>query len=101
MYSEQVPLGGPPSFSGRLVKYTYKLAVGAQKPGCAAQITRIPFHVMTIPGEERADLLLEHLHLYLCPPLPLLSPLSFPPSFLAYLLPVLRNPLQKEYRSFS
>ena len=49
-YSEQVPAGGPPSFNGRLVKYIYKLAVGAQRPGCPAQISRIPFHVRTIPG---------------------------------------------------
>ncbi|CAI8022568.1 RAB6A-GEF complex partner protein 2, partial [Geodia barretti] len=48
-YSEHVPEGGPPSFKGRLVKYMYKLAVGAQRPGCPAQISRIPFHVRTIP----------------------------------------------------
>ena len=51
-YCEQVPSGGPPSFSGRLVKYTYKLAVGAQRPGCPAQISRMPFHVRTIPGGD-------------------------------------------------
>lgn len=50
-YTEQVPSGGPPSFNGRLVKYTYKLTVGAQRPGCTAQISRIPFHVRTIPDD--------------------------------------------------
>lgn len=49
VYSEQLPLGGPPSFSGRLVKYSHKLAVGAQRLGCPAQITRIPFRVLVIP----------------------------------------------------
>lgn len=48
-YSEQLPSGGPPTFSGRLVKYSYKLAVGAQKLGCPAQISRIPFRVLVIP----------------------------------------------------
>ena len=52
MYTEKIPSGGPPSFSGRLVKYSYKLAVGAQKPNRPASIIRIPFRVMTIPGES-------------------------------------------------
>ena len=51
VYTEQVPSGGPPSFSGRLAKYSYKLTIGAQKPGCAAKITRLPFRVMVIPGK--------------------------------------------------
>ena len=51
LYSEQVPSGGPPSFSGRLAKFSYKLTIGVQKPGCAAKITRLPFRVMVIPGE--------------------------------------------------
>ena len=49
VYSEQLPIGGPPSFMGRLVKYSYKLAVGAQRLGCPAQISRIPFRVLVIP----------------------------------------------------
>ncbi len=48
-YSEHLPSGGPPSFSGRLVKYSYKLTVGAQKPGCPTQIVRLPFRVLVIP----------------------------------------------------
>lgn len=51
LYSEQVPSGGPPSFSGRLAKFSYKLTIGVQKPGCTAKITRLPFRVMVIPGE--------------------------------------------------
>ena len=49
-YREEVPTGGPPSFHGRLVRYTYKLTVGAQKPNCPAQIVRIPIRIITIPG---------------------------------------------------
>ena len=86
MYSEQVPVGGPPSFSGRLVKYTYKLAVGAQKPGCAAQITRIPFHIMTIPGEGRADISLQPSSPISLPP-PLSSSLSSSPLSLGLFSP--------------
>ena len=54
-YSEQLPSGGPPSFSGRLVKYSYKLTVGAQKLGCPAQIIRIPFRVLVIPESLYID----------------------------------------------
>lgn len=49
VYSEQLPSGGPPTFSGRLVKYSYKLAIGAQKFGCPTQVSRIPFLVLVIP----------------------------------------------------
>ncbi|XP_064390826.1 RAB6A-GEF complex partner protein 2-like [Halichondria panicea] len=49
LYSEQIPGGGPPTWSGRLVKYSYKLAIGAQRPGSQTQIFRIPFRVMIIP----------------------------------------------------
>ena len=52
LYSEQIPSGGPPSFSGRLVKYSYKVAIGAQKPGSQTQIFRILFRVLTIPGKS-------------------------------------------------
>ena len=50
VYSELIPSGGPPTLSGRLVKYAYKLAVGAQKPGCPARIIRVPFRVRVIPA---------------------------------------------------
>ena len=50
-YSEQIPVGGPPSFSGCLVRYSYKLTVGAQKPNCPTHLFRLPFRVLTIPGE--------------------------------------------------
>ena len=44
-------MGGPPSFNGRLVRYIYKLAVGAQKPNCPTQITRLPVWVVTVPSK--------------------------------------------------
>ena len=49
VYSEQLPSNVPPSFAGRLVKYSHKLTVGAQKVGCPAQISRLPFRVLVIP----------------------------------------------------
>lgn len=49
VYSEQLPSSAPPTFSGRLVKYSHKLTVGAQKLGCSAQISRLPFRVLVIP----------------------------------------------------
>lgn len=49
VYGEQLLSSGPPSFSGRLVKYSYKLAVGAQRLACPAQVIRIPFRVLVIP----------------------------------------------------
>lgn len=66
VYSEQVPSGGPPSFSGRLAKYSYKLTIGTQKPGCAAKITRLPFRVMVIPGKSAIELTIsrQRLHVY-------------------------------------
>lgn len=48
-YFEEIPKSGPPTFSGRLVRYVYKLTIGAQKPNCPAQIIRIPIRVITIP----------------------------------------------------
>ncbi len=48
LYSEQLP-PGPPSFGGRLIKYSYKLTVGAQKLGCPTQMIRVPFRVLVIP----------------------------------------------------
>ena len=50
-FSETVPLYCVPSFTGRLVRYTWKLSVGASRGVNAdAQIIRIPFQVMTVPG---------------------------------------------------
>ena len=69
VYTEQVPSGGPPSFSGRLAKCSYKLTIGTQKPGCAAKITRLPFRVMVIPGKWMVELIVktvsrQRLHVY-------------------------------------
>lgn len=43
-------MGGPPSFRGHIVGYTYKVTIGVQKPNCPAQITRLPVKVILIPG---------------------------------------------------
>ena len=50
-YSEIVPVHCMPSFTGRLVRYTWKLSIGASRGVNAdAKIIRIPFQVMTVPG---------------------------------------------------
>ena len=51
-FSEAVPLYCVPSFAGRLVRYTWKLSIGASRGlNADAKIIRIPFQVMTVPGE--------------------------------------------------
>jgi len=51
MYTEQIPENGPPSWSGRLVRYSYKLTVGAQRLSGTVQMLRIPFTVLKLPGK--------------------------------------------------
>lgn len=51
-YIESIPVGGPPSFRGHIVGYTYKVTIGVQKPNCPAQITRLPVKVILIPGNQ-------------------------------------------------
>ena len=54
-YREQIPAAGPPSFQGRLIRYTYKLTVGAKRLQHPSQITRIPIRVILIPGEPKVS----------------------------------------------
>ena len=50
-FSETLPMYCVPSFTGRLVRYTWKLSVGASRGlNADAKIIRIPFQVMTVPG---------------------------------------------------
>ena len=50
-FSETLPLFCVPSFTGRLVRYTWKLSIGACRGlNADAKIIRIPFQVMTVPG---------------------------------------------------
>ena len=50
-FSETLPLYCVPSFTGRLVRYTWKLSIGASRGlNADAKIIRIPFQVMTVPG---------------------------------------------------
>lgn len=51
MYTEQIPESGPPTWSGRLVRYSYKLTVGAQRLSGTVQMLRIPFTVLKLPGK--------------------------------------------------
>lgn len=49
LYSDTIPVGGPPTFAGRMVQYKYKMTVGAQELGCPTHSVRIPFRVLTAP----------------------------------------------------
>lgn len=48
-YVETVPLECIPSFSGHLVRFTWKVSVGASRPTVEAKLIRIPFRVLTVP----------------------------------------------------
>ena len=50
-YVETVPLECIPSFSGHLVRFTWKVSVGASRPTVEAKLIRIPFRVLTVPSE--------------------------------------------------
>ena len=56
-YTEVIPEDGPPSWSGRLVRYSYKLTVGAQRLSGTVQLLRIPFTVLKLPGMDIVCLL--------------------------------------------
>lgn len=49
-YTESIPEDGPPSWNGRLVRYSYKLTVGAQRLSGTVQLLRIPFTVVKLPS---------------------------------------------------
>ena len=49
-YTEVIPEDGPPSWSGRLVRYSYKLTVGAQRLSGTVQLLRVPFVTLKLPG---------------------------------------------------
>eukprot|EP00118_Oscarella_pearsei_P028413 m.2084 g.2084 ORF g.2084 m.2084 type:complete len:405 (+) comp8273_c0_seq1:46-1260(+) len=49
VYSEVVPTDSPPSYRGHMVKYSYKLTVGAQQINGAAKLLKIPFRVLNVP----------------------------------------------------
>lgn len=52
-YVESIPEDGPPSWNGRLVRYSYKLTVGAQRLSGTVQMLRIPFTVLKLPGKGK------------------------------------------------
>ena len=51
-YTESIPEDGPPSWNGRLVRYSYRLTVGAQRLSGTVQMLRIPFTVLKLPGKD-------------------------------------------------
>lgn len=51
LYSEVVPVDGPPSFRGQAVKYVYKLTIGCQRVNSPIKLLRVPFRVLVLQGE--------------------------------------------------
>ncbi|KAI6657441.1 RAB6A-GEF complex partner protein 2 [Oopsacas minuta] len=49
-YHEKIPLG-PPSFSGGMVRYVYKLVVGAQIVGRSAKLIKLPLQVIPLTNK--------------------------------------------------
>lgn len=49
-YHEKIPVG-PPSYSGGLVRYVYKLVVGAQVVGKSAKLIRFPLQIIPLPNK--------------------------------------------------
>ena len=49
-YHEKIPVG-PPSFSGKQVRYVYKLVVGAQVVGKSAKLIKFPLQVIPLPNK--------------------------------------------------
>uniref|UniRef100_A0A8C2X0S7 GP1 homolog, RAB6A GEF complex partner 1 n=1 Tax=Cyclopterus lumpus TaxID=8103 RepID=A0A8C2X0S7_CYCLU len=50
LYSEIVPIDGPPSFRGQAVKYVYKLTIGCQRVNSPIKLLRVPFRVLVLQG---------------------------------------------------
>uniref|UniRef100_A0A069DTN7 Putative retrograde golgi transport protein rgp1 n=1 Tax=Panstrongylus megistus TaxID=65343 RepID=A0A069DTN7_9HEMI len=50
VYTEVLPPEAPPSYRGKLVKYSYKISIGAQRVNCPIKLLRIPLRVLAISG---------------------------------------------------
>ncbi|XP_073993064.1 RAB6A-GEF complex partner protein 2 [Rhodnius prolixus] len=50
VYTEILPPEAPPSYRGKLVKYSYKISIGAQRVNCPIKLLRIPLRVLAISG---------------------------------------------------
>lgn len=50
-YSTVIPFDAPPSYRGDSVNYSYKVTVGTQRLGGAAELLRVPFRVFNITSQ--------------------------------------------------
>ena len=50
VYREKIPVEAPPSYSGSLLKYSYKLTVSVQRVGGSIKQIKLPFRVLVLYG---------------------------------------------------
>ncbi|XP_014243659.1 RAB6A-GEF complex partner protein 2 [Cimex lectularius] len=50
VYTEVLPPEAPPSYRGKLVKYSYKISIGAQRVNSPTKLLRLPLRVLAIAG---------------------------------------------------
>jgi len=50
IYREKIPVEAPPSYSGSLLRYSYKLTVSVQRVGGSIRQIKIPFRVLVLYG---------------------------------------------------
>lgn len=50
VYREKIPVEAPPSYSGSLLKYSYKLTVSVQRVGGSIRQIKLPFRVLVLYG---------------------------------------------------
>lgn len=48
IYRERIPNDAPPSYRGQLVKYSYKIIIGAQRVNSPVKLLRVPIRVLPI-----------------------------------------------------
>lgn len=48
MYREKIPSDSPPSYRGQLIKYSYKITIGAQRVNSPVKLLRIPIRVLPL-----------------------------------------------------
>jgi len=53
-YREVLPLDGPPSFRGQILKYAYKLTVGTQRIHSHIRLLHVPIKVLVLQGKVKS-----------------------------------------------
>lgn len=55
IYRERLPSDSPPSYRGQLVKYSYKITIGAQRVNSPVKLLRVPIRILPICEIGSAD----------------------------------------------